>query len=672
MQGDPGATSCKADCYDKTSEAERVDCIPCTATLFLKDFLARDPTAVTLAVTFDNLYGDTVTTTIPLLMYDDSKENQLNQARSKDFIDTVVDIESLLSRALYFEMDFSSTIYNILTNILGTALGNIPGELDVSIDNIFSFSFATEKMFVQAVDFSDTDGVPKTMPLAKLPWPYNVCKDGLSDCPVDLNAMGVRDVASDQVTEIPSGSQSGEIDVPITGSFKALARAIQELYVQGRFCLHLTDGLVDLSLKCDSSANPAGVPCDSSGGEFGLTMSWGMKDVPLYRKNACHLKGDCVVMGSSSVFSYLGSQELIQPNDFTVSGGVEVTTEKITLNNNGDGWGSVFRNNKVNLFDSFVATFKFKYSCWGSCSDTGGFAFVMQNKMRNAVGNQEDASVTFKTEGLRNIPPLINNVFVDIEGKTKINAGGYKGIDNSVAVIFSNERSQMYTFLSGLAYSDDYRMSVSGWKNGGFKLPKIGSDEIGSSVREGSDLLSYIQIPTEQDLNNEQEHSVKIVYNNVWRMMYVYLDGNDVLLEIPVDLGDEIDLEGGDLGWLGFTINNVDDSSSTVEVSEFTFSQGKASPGDSTVAEEGQERSSPGKPGVFRVDARDSCGMPRRVGGEEYDIRLSKQGDSSVIVECYEVEDKGDGFYSCWYTAEEGGTYDVECDGNTIGSIVVA
>ena len=407
MQGDPGATSCKADCYDKNSEAERVDCIPCAATLFLKDFLARDPTAITVSVAFDNLYGDTIKTNIPLLMYDESKENQLNQARSKDFIDEVVDIESLLSRALYFEMDFSSTIYNILTNILGTALGNIPGELDVSIDNIFSFSFATEKMFVQAVDFTDADGVPKTMPLATLPWPYDVCKQGLSDCPVDLNAMGVRDVASDQITEIPSGSQSEEISIGITGSFEALARAVQELYVQGRFCLHLSDGLVDIALKCDSSANPAGVPCDSSGGDFGLTMAWGMKDVPLYRKNACHLKGDCVIMGSTSIFSYLGSQELIQPNDFTVSGSVEVTTEMISLNSqntDGLGWGSVFRNTKVNLFDSFVATFKFKYSCWGSCSDTGGFAFVMQNKRKNAVGNQEDASVTMKTEGLRNIP----------------------------------------------------------------------------------------------------------------------------------------------------------------------------------------------------------------------------------------------------------------------------
>ena len=234
LQADPGVDSCKADCYSLATEEERTACVPCTATIFLKTFLARDPTAVTIRVALDNLFGDTITTTVPLLLYATSEEEELNQARSKDFIDEVVDIESLLSRALYFEMDFSTTLYNILTNIAGTALGNIPGELDVTIDNIFTFSFATEKMFVKTVDFSDVDGVPKTMPLANLPWPYDVCKNGLSDCAVEPVAAGVRDVASDQVTEILSGLTSAPISVPITGSFVALARAIHELYVQGR------------------------------------------------------------------------------------------------------------------------------------------------------------------------------------------------------------------------------------------------------------------------------------------------------------------------------------------------------------------------------------------------------------------------------------------------------
>jgi len=671
LQGNAGVESCKADCYSLANEAERLACIPCAATLFLKDFLARDPTAIKVAISFDNLYGETITTTIPLLIYDDNEENQLNQARSKDFIDEVVDIESLLSRALYFEIDFSATIVNILTKIHDTALGNIPGELDVTIDNIFSFSFRTEKMFVQQVDFSDLDGVPKTMPLANLPWPYDVCSNGLSDCPVQPNAVGVRDVESSQVTEITSGIKSGPISVLITGSFEALARAIHELYVQGRFCLHLSDGLVDMSLKCDDAANPTGVPCDSSGGDFGLTMAWGMKDVPLYRKNACHLRKDCIIMGSSSIFSYLGDQNLFQPSEFTTNGdgSVEVKTNEIILND-GRGFGSAFRNSKVNLFDSWVATFKFKYSCWGSCDDKGGFAFVMQNKGADAVGDPEDCSVTMKTEGIRNIPPILNNGFVEIGGITKVNCGGYKGVDDSVAVVFSNEKSQMYYFLGGLLFSDDYRMSVSGWKDGAFVLPKIGDDEVSSSVREGSDLLSYIQVPNEDDLNDEAEHSVKIVYNNVWRMLYVYLDGDDVLLEIPVDM-EEMNLDDG-LGFVGFTTNNAASNDNSLTVTEFTFSQGKVSPSDSNVYEEGQERSSPGKPGVFRVDSRDSCGMPRRVGGEDYDIKLINRADISVVVGCDRIEDKADGFYACWYVADTAGTYDVQYGGNVIGEIIVA
>lgn len=172
-------------------------------------------------------------------------------------------------------------------------------------------------------------------------------------------------------------------------------------------------------------------------------------------------------------------------------------------------------------------------------------------------------------------------------------------------------------------------------------------------------------------MNNQQEHSVKVVYNNVWRMLYVYLDSNDVLLEIPVDLEEAIDLDEGGMGWLGFTSNNKD-SNVNLKVSQFTFAQGIVSPEHSTVTEDGQERSSPGKQGVFRVDSRDSCGMPRRVGGEEYQIRLVNRADSAVIVECDRVEDKNDGFYSCWYTAQELGTYDVVYGGEVIGSIVVA
>eukprot|EP00520_Triparma_pacifica_P000169 CAMPEP_0118647698 /NCGR_PEP_ID=MMETSP0785-20121206/8750_1 /TAXON_ID=91992 /ORGANISM="Bolidomonas pacifica, Strain CCMP 1866" /LENGTH=1655 /DNA_ID=CAMNT_0006539819 /DNA_START=92 /DNA_END=5055 /DNA_ORIENTATION=- len=663
LQGDAGVESCKADCYELNSEADRIACIPCAATLFLKDFLARNPTSITVVVMFDNIYGDTITTTIPLTMYDNSEENKMKQARDKNFIDEVVDIESLLSRALYFELDFSSTIYNILTNILGTALGNIPGELDVTIDNIFSFSFSTEKMFVQKVDFSDIDGVPKTMPLANLPWPYDVCSKGLNDCPIELQSTGVRDVESTQLVHIASGVTSDAIAVPITGSFEALARAIHELYVSGRFCLHLSDGLVDMVLNCDDAANPPGVPCDSSGGDFGLTMAWAMNDVPLYRKNACHLRKDCIIMGSRSVFSYLGDQNLFQPSDFTTSGSgsVEVKTNEISLNDGGSGFGSVFRNSKVNLFDSWVATFKFKYSCRGSCDDKGGFSFVMQNQAADAIGDPNDCSVTMKTEGIRNIPPILDNGFVDIGGTTKMNCGGYKGIDNSVAVVFSNERSQMYYFLGGLLYSDDYRQAVAGWKNGGFKLPKIGEDEVGSSVREGSDLLSYIQIPNEEDLNDETEHSVKIVYNNVWRMLYVYLDGEDVLLEIPVDM-EEMNLDDG-MGFVGFTTNNAASNDNDLTITEFTFSQGKVSPADSNVHEEGQERSSPGKPGVFRVDSRDSCGMPRRVGGEDYDIKLINRDDTSLVVECDLVEDKNDGFYACWYVADNAGTYDVQYGG---------
>lgn len=390
LHADEGVDSClKPECndLDNPTEQSQLECIPCTAPIFLKTFLANEATEITVELEFENMLGDTTKLVVPLTLYDDSYENQVAKGRDKDFIDKVVDVESILSRAIFFELDFSDTLIAIFTNAFSNVFSDIDGVLDITIDNIFSFSFTQSKLHIGRVGMSDLDGVPADMPLSNVWWPefFGKTYPASDDFPACLN------VESDESTYIPSGEISPTIPINIKGSKEALMRAIAELFVQGRFCLHMTEGVVDMSLKCeDALLTHLGQTCENSE-DFGLTMPWKMGDVGLYRKEACHKPETCIP-NSDPIFSLDGDAGQFSDSKFVTTGSATVASDKLRLSEDSDNTlGSAFYHEKVKVRDSFEATFKFKFDR-GSCGLFGcptwdsGFAFVIQNVKQDAMG----------------------------------------------------------------------------------------------------------------------------------------------------------------------------------------------------------------------------------------------------------------------------------------------
>ncbi|GMH99266.1 hypothetical protein TrST_g2795 [Triparma strigata] len=668
LHADEGVATCqKPECNDLSNPTEQsqLECIPCTAPIFLKTFLANEATEITVELNFENMMGEMVKLVVPLTLYDDSYENQVAKGRDKDFIDKVVDVESILARAIFFELDFSSTLYAIITNAISNVLGKIDGVLDITVDNIFSFSFTQSKLYIGRVGMSDIDGVPETMPLSNVWWPPFF--EGTF--PADDDFEACVDVDSDKSTYIPSGVVSETIPIDIKGSKEALMRAIAELYVQGRFCLHMTEGVVDMSFKCENNLlTHLGKTCEQSE-DFGLTMPWKMGNVGLYRKEACHVPDDCIP-DSNPDFSVDGDQGQFSADKFVTTGSATVASDKLKLSDYSAGaWGSAFYKEKVKVRDSFEATFKFKFkkpSCGGlfesSCPDFySAFAFVIQNTKEDAMGNTDQCTADLSTEGIQQLDGTLI-----MDTKTHVSCGGYKGIDKSVGVVFSNTISQLYNFPSiADSLKDNERTSISVWKNGNV------ADGTGSSMRAAENVISYIQPGEAQAVDNGNEHTVRVVYNSFWRQLYIYYDdASTVFLNAPIDLS-SLDLDSDGEAWLGFTSQMT--TKAQVEITQIGFNKAKMDETKFLIAEEGQIRSSPGKKGVFRVDARDSCNLPRREGGEVFGVWLRDSGGVEVQINTDDIEDTGDGLYTCTYTAEASGVYEVLVGGSkhVAGTIVV-
>jgi hypothetical protein len=676
LNANSGTDSCmKSACVDKTNLAEQLECVPCTSTKFLRSFLSRDPTVVTVVLEFKNLYNEVVNVTTTLTLYSESDDSMLSKGRKDDFIDTVVDVESILSRALYFELNMADSIIATLTPPWidfseGGDLIKVDGGLDITVDNIFTFSFETSKLFIRRVGMSDLDGVIKTYPLTGFPLNFGTQTPG-DDEDACMN------VADGRTTFIPSGEVSDVIKVPIRGSLEALSRAVSEMYVQGRFCLHITEAMADMSLQCeDALLIPYGLECENKD-TFGLTLPWSMPDVNLFRKHACHSPASATkgcVPETKPIFDFDGAALSFSTSKFTTAGSAAVTTSQITLNTDKNQAGTAFLNQKVMVKDGFEITFEFKLgdeTSWTSNGDkAGGFALVIQDSDQGPLkrGNTDACSADLSTEGLND--PLLDAL---ADTKTHISCAGYKGIENSVGIIFSIKPSQFYDII-GL--SDWERGSVSVWKDGNVV------SGVGSSGREAdTGILGFVQIPEDysdssqtkkRQLDNFNTHLIKVVYNSVWRQIYIYYDDmENVFLNAPVDLSKDIGLGSDGEAYVGFTSQM--DYKYSQKITSFKMGQVEKDDSQSRVVEDGQERSSPGKPGVFRVDARDSCGLPRTEGGES--VRVSLRGAEGQILNSdsgggITVKDTGDGLYECHYTADQAGDWEVLVGGE--GSETVA
>ena len=110
----------------------------------------------------------------------------------------------------------------------------------------------------------------------------------------------------------------------------------------------------------------------------------------------------------------------------------------------------------------------------------------------------------------------------------------------------------------------------------------------------------------------------------------------------------------------------------STKITSLTLGSAVSDGSKATIVEEGQERSSPGKRGVFRVDLRDSCGLPRHEGGEMPTVNLRLAGGDGTVFNVDKVVDKLDGIYLVDYVMDYPGKYEILVAGdNVAGTILV-
>ena len=416
-----------------------------------------------------------------------------------------------------------------------------------------------------------------------------------------------------------------------------------------------------------------------------------MPNVPLFKREGCFNPPTCTPTMQQEIFSYGFGSSFWATSAFTTWGSATLSgSSGVRLVSGSTQHGSVWRNTKiVGVQAGFRALFKFRISkdfCL-FCGDDAAFAFVVQNG--NELDPEGDTSayacgsngVELAMEGVDSVPIA--------DFKTRLTCGGYKNMGGkSIAVVFSTKENRMYNL--GLT-ADQPRASVSVWRNG-----QIQSGTASSSRRQQSEaVLAYSQVY--EDYGDGGERTAEIRYDPVWRQLYVKVN-DQLVLNAAVDLSSSgIDL--GNDAWVGFSSRT--EQSCTFGISAFSVARPATDLSKSIVSGGGtalavavslrcawsnmhshnryhnlRKSSTPqGRDGVFVLDTRDSCSLPRLEGGGQDMVNtiksgLSFSGPGSVVVK--EVEDKGDsGLFKVRFSALATGQYSVFLSGAKIDDFYV-
>ena len=89
----------------------------------------------------------------------------------------------------------------------------------------------------------------------------------------------------------------------------------------------------------------------------------------------------------------------------------------------------------------------------------------------------------------------------------------------------------------------------------------------------------------------------------------------------------------GDQAWAGFTASTGTLAASTMRVHSFHYGTVVTDTTKSLLRESGQFLPR-GQPSVLHIDARDSCGNPRREGGDVWGLRFGVGAQPAAFVSC--------------------------------------
>ena len=290
---------------------------------------------------------------------------------------------------------------------------------------------------------------------------------------------------------------------------------------------------------------------------------------------------------------------------WSLNGGASATSSVLKLEKNsggGDTPSAWWKPSKIDIADDWSVNFTVAEQTTGTLGFAGmGFCFVLQNDSNDLTASSS-------------------------------NSYGYSGIINSLGVCFDVSGTNELKIYSGGSTSSVYQDPSGG----------------GETYSSAWDL----------DLDSVESRDMSIVYESLTQILRVYYDpssSSGVELAVKIDLNETLK---GTMARAGF-VAEIDSSTgaSTYEIRKLIVNSAETNLAMSLI--EGGNRVHELKSGFLVLDARTSCGTPRRSGGESFSSIKLVHKKTSRSVEGLSAVDLGGGRYKIDYVGCDKSTLDL-------------
>ena len=548
LLGEAGAVggSCTKDaCFDDGASA---DCPPCALAKAMRSLSLLAPTNLSVAVGFrpstaaDAAHGAAAGGEVrlglrPTVFADTSQLSDAAAAferRDASFA-TFVEKEGATvgkARKLLFEhIDTTQTVVDSVKNFIeGGKPEHIQGVLRLRFTNVFSVPMGLGRLrarvLLQDVDGVLPHGAMMVIPGSEesyAPQPRHVIVDHFEKI-VGLN------LAPGQAGPLET------VELPMT--WETVLRYEDELYAKHQMCIGARDGVADLTLHATSKKGAA---------PFSFTHGFNVPQVGSYKRRACHVPATCVPPTAS-----LLKPGALAAADVAVAGSARAAGGgRLQLVDGRNQKGAAYLKRRARFTEGFEANFSFRIEAKPRCTPSifgsdcpnldGGFAFVLQASGAAALGDGGGVTVLSVVDGTTNPE---EQFFTTFDNATRVNASGYAGLKDSIAIVFSAWPNQFFRGVSS-AVSDWSRGSLSLWVGGDVRDSQNAGGPNRGAAQDGGKVKLWDQLPGGGD------HRATVRYEPAMRMVYVHLDGA-LALWAPLTAADVAPLETGDGAWAGF------------------------------------------------------------------------------------------------------------------------
>eukprot|EP00943_MAST-04B_sp_MAST-4B-sp1_P004931 g4931.t1 len=399
---------------------------------------------------------------------------------------------------------------------------------------------------------------------------------------------------------------TNEVSLQIDSGVETARRIFDETQRKNRFCLHVMDGLVDITLQGSQSGSTP----------FYLSLPFESPKIALISDFACDTTPSCDIfeqpLGARTVMNYY-NMGLSNPLDFKYSGNTALVSNYLRLSQYKNEVNSAYvKKQIVDPNDSFRIEFEFEFAdgetcgawnCFGWLGHGDGFALVLSQSM-NYIGEGGDWG-----QGYLNFPGKSVALAID----------SYAGVVSGVS-----DGRKIGLFVNGKMEET----CSTPWSTGCTSGRILYTDNLG-----GKALI-------------KAKRKIRLVYDGIRKNMYVYIDGTTYgswvqILQAHVDLKSIFECTDhsgnnpcGNVN-VGFTASTGRYYISETRIYSFKLERAVTFASKSIILENGKSVGAV-HDGVnalysFTIDAKDACSHDRSISEVEWRVQLRLVNGNKVI-----------------------------------------